>query len=186
MGDKGKKANFQKVCMLHGQLIYNITRLVLSSTEKQHTIISNIHKGSGYALKAKAIALHCGTIQKISNIFFWHSIKGDAEEFIKKCDRCLKQRKIKKVSSGLHSIPIKTEVMQQIGIDICSLPEDDGFKHLIICIDYFSKWSGVKPIKDKSTSTIAQLLYEIICWHGCMKIQMNDQGREFVNKVSKV
>ena len=47
--------------------------------------------------------------------------------------------KNKKVSSELHSIPIKTEVMQQIGIDICSLPEVDGFKHLIVCIDYFSK-----------------------------------------------
>ena len=31
--------------MLHGQLIYNNTRLVISSTERQHTIISNVHKG---------------------------------------------------------------------------------------------------------------------------------------------
>ena len=60
---------------------------------------------------------------------------------------------IKKVSSELHSIHIKTEVIQQIGIDICSVPEVDGFKHLVVCIDYFSKWSEAKPIKDKSSST---------------------------------
>ena len=29
--------------------------------------------------------------------------------------------------------------MQQIDIDICHLPEVDGFKHLVVCIDYFSK-----------------------------------------------
>ena len=47
--------------------------------------------------------------------------------------------KFEKVSSELHSIPIKTEVLQQTGIDKCSLPEVDGFKHLVICIHYFRK-----------------------------------------------
>ena len=53
------------------------------------------------------------------------------------------------MSSELHSIPIKTEVMQQIGIDIYSFPEVDGFKDLVVCIEYFSKWSEIKPIKIK-------------------------------------
>ena len=76
--------------------------------------------------------------------------------------------------------------MQQIGIDICSLPEVDGFKHLVVCIDYFRKRSEAIPIKDKSSSTIAQFLYEVICRHGCMNIQINDQEREFFNEVRKV
>ena len=90
-------------------------------------------------------ALWDSTTQKISNRFFWHNIKSDIEEFTKKCNLCQKQGKIKKVSSELHNIVIKIEVMQQIGIDICSLPEVDGFKHLLVCIDYFSKWSEAKP-----------------------------------------
>ena len=56
--------------MLHGQLIYNNTRLVISSTKQQHTIISDVYKGLGHDPKAKAMASHCGrdsTIQKISN-----------------------------------------------------------------------------------------------------------------------
>ena len=69
---------------------------------------------------------------------------------------------------------------------MCSLPEVDGFKHLVICIDCFSKWLEVKPIKDNSASTIAQFLYEIICRHGCMKIQISDEDGKFVNEVSKV
>ena len=76
--------------------------------------------------------------------------------------------------------------MKQIGIDICSLPEVDGLKHLVVCIDFFSKWSEAKSIKDKSASIIGQFPYEIICRHGCMKIQINDQGRKFFNEVSKV
>ena len=76
--------------------------------------------------------------------------------------------------------------MQQIGIDMCSLPEVDDFKHLVVSIDYFSKWSEAKPIKDKRASTISQFRYEVICRHGCMKIQINNQRREFVNEVSNV
>ena len=52
--------------------------------------------------------------------------------------------------------------MQEICIDICSLLENDSFQHLVVCINYFSKWSEVKPIKDKSASTIAQFLYKVI------------------------
>ena len=73
--------------------------------------------------------------------------------------------------------------MKQIGIDICNLPEVEGYKHLVVCIDYFSKWSEAKPLKDKLAESVSIFLYEIICRHGCMKIQINDQGKEFVNEV---
>ena len=76
--------------------------------------------------------------------------------------------------------------MQQIGIDICSLSEVGGFKYLVVFIDYFSKQLEAKPIKDKSVPTIAQFLYEVIFRHGYKKFQINDQGRESANEVSKV
>ena len=39
----------------------------------------------------------------------------------------------------LHSIPVKNEVIQQIGINIGSLPKVDGLKHLVVRLGYFSK-----------------------------------------------
>jgi hypothetical protein len=66
-----------------------------------------------------------------------------------------------------------------------TLPEIDGFKYIVVGIDYFSKWSEARPIKDKSAVTVARFLYdEIICRHGCPKIQISDQGREFVNNLN--
>ena len=108
----------------------------------------------------------------------------DIKEYIKIC--CQQQGKIfKKISPELKSISVPNEVMKRIGIDLSTLPEVDGFKHLIVCIDYFSKWSETKAVKDKSGPTVAKFLYEIICRHGCMRIQINDQGKEFVNEVSE-
>lgn len=66
-----------------------------------------------------------------------------------------------------------------------TLPEVDEFKYVIVAIDYFSKWSEARPLKDKSSVSVARFLYdEVICRHGCTKIQISDQGREFVNKLN--
>ena len=74
--------------------------------------------------------------------------------------------------------------MKQTGVDLCGLPEADGYRYLIICIDYFSKWSETKPITNKTARIIAQYLCEMMCRHGCFAIQINYQDREFINKVS--
>ena len=75
--------------------------------------------------------------------------------------------------------------MKQVGVAICNLLEVDGYRPVIVLIDYFSKWPEVKPTKDKSAPTIAQFLWEVMCWHGCFEIKINNQGWEFVNEVCK-
>ena len=89
--------------------MYKETRLVISSKERQQ-IIKDVHVGLGEDPKAKAMASHRGrdaTAEKISKRFFWHNIKSDVEQFIKKCYQCKKHGKLKKVSPELHSIPVK-------------------------------------------------------------------------------
>ena len=125
------------------------------------------------------------TYSEISERFFWYSIYKDVESYIKYCENCQKQDDLKlKTNSKLHSIPVPSNVMKQVGFDLCGLPEVDLYRYLIVCIYYFSKWSEAKPITDKTASTIAQFLYDMMYRHGCFAIQINDQGREFVNEVS--
>ena len=126
------------------------------------------------------------TYEKISGRFCWHNMINDVREFFVKCDECQRHKAVpKKISQRLQNAPVPSQVMAQIGVDICNLPEVDEFKHLIVCIDYFSKWSEAKPLKNASALSVAEFLYEIICRFGCIPIQINDQGREFVNVVSE-
>ena len=53
-----------------------------------------------------------------------------------------------------------TEVMKQIRVNICNLQEVNGYKHLVFCIDYFSKWSEVKRLKISLLN---------LCCFSCMK-----------------
>lgn len=191
--DKGKKANFRKSCknfkIVDGHLSYKEKRRVIFDNDRKKIIIHDIHEGLGDNPKAKALAAHRGresTYQKLAERFYWHNMIDDVKEYIKSCQNCQQQGKMfKKISPELQSIPIPSKVMNQIGVDVCSLPEVDGFQHIIVCIDYFSKWSEAKAVKNKSASTVANFLYEIICRHGCIKIQINDQGKEFVNQVAE-
>ena len=180
--DKGKKPNFRKACrdfsIVNGDLMYKEKPRVVFEVERRTAIIYDVYEGIGDNSMAKALAAHRGresTYQKISEQFFWHGMIEDIKEYIKICKSCQQQGKIfKKISPELKSISVPNEVMKQIGIDLCTLPEGDGFKNLIVCIDYFSKWSEAKAIKDKSAPTVSKFLYEIICRHGCMRIQIND------------
>ena len=111
-------------------------------------------------------------------------------EYVKKCELFQKHGKMQNlISPELQSIPVEhlsygvMEVMKQIGVDICSLQEVNGYKHLVVYLDCFSKRSEAKPLKDKLAESVSIFLYEIIYRHVCMRIQINDQGREFVNDV---
>ena len=43
------------------------------------------------------------------------------------CEKCQKHQSIAKQNSKLQSIPVPSEVMKQIGVDICNLPTVDGW-----------------------------------------------------------
>ena len=55
--------------------------------------------------------------------------------------------------------------MKQVGLDRWALSEVNGYRHRIVCIDYFIKWSKVKPIIDRTVLTVATFfirLYVVI------------------------
>ena len=151
-------------------------------------IIRDMHRGIGDSEQSKAMASHRGkntTYDNIAQGLFWHNTAAHINEYVKSSEQCQKQGDLKSPKVEMKSIPVPSSVMKQVGVDICNLPEVDGYRHVIVLIDRFSKWSEAKPTKDKSAPTIAQFLYEVMCRHGCLEIQINDQDREFVNEVCK-
>ena len=166
--------------------------LAIRSIDDQRRIVKDVHSRCGDTDTAKSLSGHLGinkTRAKILEQFFWKTIGEDVKDFIKSCDRCQKgNHTLKTTASELHCVPVPTEAMAQIGVDITHLPTtEDGYKSVIVAVDFFSKWTEARCLKDHKAHTVAQFLFEdIICRHGCVKVQINDQGREFVNQVRKV
>lgn len=71
--------------------------------------------------------------------FLWYSIINDGADFVKNCETCQKQRSLTlEAKTWLHVIHVPTDVMIQIYVDICNLPEVYGYCSLVACIDYFN------------------------------------------------
>ena len=67
-------------------------------------------------------------------------------------------------------------MVKQVGVDICNLPEVNGYCHIIF-------QNGRK--RDRPKTNQLRLLFNFWCWHGYFEIQINDQGSEFLSEVCK-
>ncbi|XP_076037508.1 zinc finger and BTB domain-containing protein 11-like isoform X1 [Oratosquilla oratoria] len=138
--NKGKKANFRRKCQaftiqddclkyVHKPNRKDITEVrflrVIKDRQYQLDIVLASHRGSGYSDESVALGGHVGrekVVDRIMQRYWWRKIVSDVNETIKTCLRCQKSSTVfKKVDSKLHSIPIKPQIMHQIGIDLCSL-----------------------------------------------------------------
>ena len=196
---KNEKANFRRCCkpflVADGELFYigkesqGTRKRVLIEKGEQIRAIKAAHEGLGTSVESAALAGHRGinaTYSIVTSRFYWRTMDRDVKEYVGTCGACQKVNpKWKTVKPPLHPVPVPQAVMRQIGVDIASLPEIDGLRYVVFAVDYFSKWSEGRALRDKTAESVAIFLFEdIICRHGCPSIQINDQGREFVNAVS--
>ena len=94
-------------------------------------------------------------------------------------------------TKGQTILVTQKQIIKQVGLDLCSLPEVDGYRHFIFCIDYLTKWWKTETIRDKTALTVAMFLCFFMshfmsffmCCHGCFEVQINDQASNFVNGV---
>jgi hypothetical protein len=58
-----------------------------------------------------------------------------------------------------------------------------GARYIIIATKYLTRWENAREVKDCSTTTTEQFIFEdIITGFGYPKILMSDQGTHFINK----
>ena len=161
---------------------------VLWSADEINAVIKDAHEGSGESIQSKSLQSHVGItglIRELSERFYWRTVEADITNYVKACPQCQRVNpKFDRATPQLHPVSVPSEVMKQNGVDISCLPEANGFRYMVVAIDYFSKWSEAKPLQDKSAVSVAWFLFELICRFGCFATQINDQGREFVNAVS--
>ena len=80
---------------------------------------------------------------------------------------------------------MKDEVWHTIGVDLIGpLPETPrGNKYIMNVSCLFSKWPEATALPDKTALGVADFLFQCFTGHGCCRVEITDQGREFVNKV---
>ena len=62
-----------------------------------------------------------------------------------------------------------------------------GARYIITATDYLTRWAEAQPVKNCSTATAVQFIFDhILSRFGCPPILMSDQGSHFLNKTIAV
>ena len=164
---------------------------VVADPQRQFVIMQQLHGGSGQSIESKSLGGHAGinTLQQqLSSRFYWPRITDSAKKFVRSCPKCQQAnpRSFQKAKQTLKPVAVPKGIWLQIGIDLMGpLPvSPEGHKYIMTCVDYFSKWVEMFPLKSKSSMEVAQKLYQLMCRFGPARIHITDQGREFVNSIS--
>ena len=149
------------------------------------------HEGVSTTTEAEVMSGHFGrnkTVSLLTSKIYFPGITNKVKQFVDSCEECQCVKAGSKFGKGrdkLRSIHVPLETWTQLGIDlITNLPvTTEGYNTIITCIDYTSKFVESKPLIGKCAEGVVQFMYELVCCYGAVRIDIFDQGRNFVNQV---
>ena len=113
--------------------------------------------------------------------------RKEVQEFVNKQESYQLHKQPAKVH---HYFPIVSNYLNEIiQVDLADFSDisstNDGYKYLLIFIDVMSRYATVYPIKNKTSTTINELLNKFIRKTPNIRKIMSDNGSEFINSEYK-
>jgi transposase InsO family protein len=122
------------------------------------------------------------TYQAIKQHFVSSNLQRTVRLQIQRCVHCQQSRPGPVVHQGLTENVSPQRPWQYVGIDVVGpLPRtNEGFEYLLTCVDWFTGWPEVFPMRTKTASEISRILYqEIFVRHGIPDFLISDNAAEF-------
>jgi len=147
-------------------------RLVVPTQLREQVLLEN--HDAPYAGHFSAKKMH----DKVSQYYFW---PGDV---YKKCSNCITcvsvQGQGRRHNPPLKSIPVG-EPFECVGIDFKEM--DISSKGNRYAQDYLTKWPEVFAVPDRTATTVAHCLAEVIWRHGVPRKIIHDRAAEFLSDI---
>lgn len=117
--------------------------------------------------------------------YFWLTMRKDIFHHCSLCPQCASHRPSPALESKSLPYPIASKPWESVSIDLLKLPiTENGFQYLFVCVDSFSRFSVLTPLKDKTANSVARAFVNyVICPYGSPSVLLSDNGSEFNNTV---
>ena len=117
---------------------------------------------------------------KLSQYYYWQGMRGDIQKVCETCIVCAStQGQERRKKPLLHCIP--GEPFECVGMDFKEM--DTRNRYALVFQDYLTKWPEVFPVKDRSATTVATCLAELVWRHGVPAKIIHDRAAEFLSDV---
>ncbi|CAG2200816.1 unnamed protein product [Mytilus edulis] len=158
-----------------------IEQLVLPKILREDALLSyhDCKAGGGHAgIKKTYAALHLK--------YYWPGMYQQVYSYVISCDKCQRaKRPAHKQPAPLMPLPV-TDTFDRWHMDILTtLPTTkENYKHILLIVDSFSKWSEAFPLKTQEATEIAHILYnQVFTRFGCPASLTSDRGQNFCSKL---
>ena len=150
--------------------------------EKYEPIIFNTYHDS-------LLAGHQGpyhTVMTIRQKFFIHNLMSKVKRYIKACHTCLKTKPKYMKNRPIYSrIPVDYAPMQDLSIDIKTMPKAFGGYHLLLVITCDqTNFTIAVPLRDRTAQAVAEaLIYRVIYLFGPPRQIISNEAMEFSSAI---
>ena len=122
------------------------------------------------------------TYSKLKQTCYWVGMKQDIANWIKGCRLCQGRKRPLRTPRAALVLDTVNYPLERVALDIMGpLPlSERGSKHILVLIDYFTRWAEAYPIPDQEAKTVASaILYNFIARFGIPRSLHSDQGANF-------
>lgn len=113
----------------------------------------------------------------------------DVNNYVKCCTKCQKHKYENRKPAGKLQPITTTRPNEMLGVDIMGpLPSSSPHRHeyLLVCVDYFTRWVELFPMRKANAETIASILRkEVFTRWGVPNCLLSDRGTQFVSSLFK-
>ncbi len=125
----------------------------------------------------------------IRSKFFWKKQYQDVKNYVQSCHTCqISNRDYSFAKAPLCPLKTPSRAFELLEVDLVGpLPKtQEGYEHIIVFCDHFSKYPIAYPLKATDTKTIVQLFYDnVISVFVPPTFLLSDNGSNLVSKLMK-
>ncbi len=116
--------------------------------------------------------------------FYWVGLHTDVSKYVATCPDCQRVAPGRVRPAPLVPLPIISTPFERIAMDIVGplLPSDSGYTHILVVVDYATRYPEAVPLRSTSAAAIATELVQIMARVGIPKEILTDHGTNFLSK----
>jgi hypothetical protein len=165
--DKDKRGRLKKRTVIPKSLIPEVLKLA--------------HDEAGHYGLWKTVAI-------LKERVHWNSMVEDTAQFCQRCDICQRTKFSNQKPHGKMETMDATEPWEMICVDWVGpiYPEINGYKYILVIVDYFTRWVEAFPSKNKSAQSFVKILNnEVLSRYMMPRKLLSDRDPAFLGKVTK-